>query len=75
MLLIFEFKSLQPKRDKSLYYWTYRSFPWSAFLKISFKTLMNLFKDQIEKVYFYRFSSSQLCFQDLNVPIAGDKVL
>lgn len=29
-----------------LYYWTYSNFPWSAFLKISFNTLMNILKDQ-----------------------------
>ncbi|MES2518759.1 MAG: hypothetical protein V4585_11665, partial [Bacteroidota bacterium] len=30
-----------------LYYWTYRSFPWSAFLKISLSTPINILKDQI----------------------------
>ena len=29
-----------------LYYWTYRSFPWTAFLKMLFNTLMNILKDQ-----------------------------
>ena len=33
--------------DKFIYYWTYRSFPWSAFLKISFSTPINILKDQI----------------------------
>jgi len=30
-----------------LYYWTYRRFPWSAFLKISLSTPINILKDQI----------------------------
>ena len=29
-----------------LYYWTYSSFPWSAFLKISLSTPINILKDQ-----------------------------
>ena len=32
-------------QDSTLYYWTYRSFPWSAFLKISFSTLISILKD------------------------------
>ena len=36
-----------PYWAKSIYYWTYRSFPWSAFLKMSFSTSINRFKDQI----------------------------
>ena len=31
----------------AFYYWTYRSFPWSAFLKISLSTPINILKDQI----------------------------
>ena len=34
-------------RVEVLYYWTYGSFPWSAFWNISFKTSINFLKDQI----------------------------
>ena len=34
-------------RERAVYYWTYRSFPWSAFLKMLFSMPISRFKDQI----------------------------